>query len=71
MKASYRKHHRADPEGHIFIEKPGAVTITLKGAAAMTQAELDFYGEIFAEAIRNMSPGQQKQARGLAVPPTG
>jgi len=49
--AKYKKHHAVWPEGHIFIDKDGACTITLTGAATMTQEELDYYGELFAKAI--------------------
>ncbi|MEK9769530.1 MAG: hypothetical protein VW683_11465 [Betaproteobacteria bacterium] len=49
--AKYTKHHKGHSEGHVFIEKDGACTITLTGAAAMTQEELDYYGELFAKAI--------------------
>ena len=46
--ATYTKHHRDDPEGHIFLDKEGACTITLTGAAAMAQDELDYWGEVIA-----------------------
>ena len=49
--ATYTKHHRDDPEGHIYLDKEGACTITLTGAANMPQHELDRYGEIMAEAL--------------------
>lgn len=51
MKAVYTKHHFNHPEGHISLDKPGPCTITLQGAAAMSQEELDYYGEIVAKAL--------------------
>jgi hypothetical protein len=41
--ATYTKHHRDDPEGHIYLDKEGACTITLSGAASMKQRELDAF----------------------------
>ena len=54
--AVYLKHYKDDAEGHIYLDKEGACTITLrgsgfKGAAAMSQDELDRYGEAMAEAL--------------------
>ena len=49
--AKYKKHYRDHSEGHIFLDKDGACTITLTGAASMTQDELDYYGELFAKAL--------------------
>ncbi|HAT64540.1 MAG TPA: hypothetical protein DCS66_08045 [Flavobacteriaceae bacterium] len=49
--AVYTKHHKDNAEGHIYLDKSGACTITLKGAAAMSQNELDHYGTIMAEAL--------------------
>ena len=66
MKVAYSKHYRENAEGHIFMDKPGAVTIGLTGAASMTQEELDFYGGIMADAIKNMTPEQRKESRRLA-----
>lgn len=51
-KTQYSPHHRDHAEGHIFLEKDGPCTITLTGAASMSQAELDAYGEICAKALR-------------------
>ena len=51
MIAKYKKHHAQWAEGHIFIAKHGACTITLTGAASMTQDELDYYGERMAQAL--------------------
>ena len=39
--ATYSRHYKDTPEGHIFLQKEGACTITLEGAMAMTQKELD------------------------------
>lgn len=52
-KATYSRHHFALPEGHVFIDKPGACTVTLVGAASMSQDELDRYGELLAQAIND------------------
>ena len=56
--ATYKKHYHDDyAEGHIYLDKEGACTITVRatisldGAAAMSQEELDSYGEIMAEAL--------------------
>ena len=55
--ATYKKHYHDDyAEGHIYLDKKGACTITLrgsgfKGAAVMSQDELDRYGEAMAEAL--------------------
>jgi hypothetical protein len=50
--AVYVKHYKDDAEGHIFLDKSGACTITLIGAAAMPQNDLDRYGTIMAEALQ-------------------
>ena len=55
--ATYKKHHGDHPAGHIYLDKEGACTITVRatisldGAASMSQDELDGYGEIMAEAL--------------------
>ena len=50
--ATYKPHYKAgEPEGHIYLDKQGACTITLTGAASMKQHELDSYGEIMVEAL--------------------
>jgi len=56
--ATYRKHYRPftrylsdSPHGHIFLDKEGACTIGLHGAAAMSQEELDHYGKVMASAL--------------------
>jgi hypothetical protein len=49
--ATYKKHGYDHPEGHIYLDKEGACTITLSGAASMRQDELDRYGEIMVEAL--------------------
>lgn len=51
MKVTYSRHYFDQPEGHIYLDKPGACTITLTGAAAMSQDELDKYGKIIARAL--------------------
>lgn len=52
IKTKYSPHHRDHAEGHLFIDKKGACTITLTGAAAMSQEELDRFGACFARAVR-------------------
>lgn len=49
--ATYSSHKKDSPEGSIFLAKEGACTITITGAAAMSQEELDGYGEIFVNAL--------------------
>ncbi|MBB3752564.1 hypothetical protein FHT44_005076 [Mycolicibacterium sp. BK634] len=49
--AKYSRHYRDHAEGHVFIDKPGACTVQLTGAASMAQSELDGYGELLARAI--------------------
>lgn len=49
--AEYSSHHKGSSEGHIFLAKEGACTITLSGAASMSQEELDKYGNLFAHAL--------------------
>jgi len=63
MKSQYHKHYFDDPKGHIFMEKKGAVCIELHGAASMPQEELDFFGELFAAAIRDMTPEQEAKVK--------
>lgn len=65
MEAKYTRHHRDDAQGHIFLDKRGPCNISLEGAAAMSQEELDFYGEIMAKALSNMSAPQLKRVRGF------
>lgn len=50
-KFSYSKHHLDHAEGHIYIDNPGACTITLTGAASMEQAELDELGELIVRLL--------------------
>ena len=50
-KSVYSPHYKTYAEGSIFIDKEGACTITLTGAASMSQKELDVYGALFAEAL--------------------
>ena len=50
--ATYKTHYTSgEPEGHIYLDKKGACTITLTGAASMRQHELDHYGKIMTEAL--------------------
>ncbi len=49
--AEYSGYHKDSSEGHIFLAKEGACTITLSGAASMSQEELDKYGNLFAHAL--------------------
>ena len=54
--ATYTGHYRDNAEGHIHLDKEGACTIRLQGAASMPQNELDRYGKIMAEAINLFGP---------------
>jgi len=56
MRVVYSRHYRKDAQGHIFMDKEGACTIHLIGAASMTQAELDYYGEVIARALLHVTP---------------
>ena len=49
--ATYGKHYQDFAEGHVFLDKEGACTITLTGAASMSQEELDKYAEIMTKAL--------------------
>ena len=49
--ATYSRHYKDTPEGHIFLQKEGACTITLEGAMAMPQKELDEFAEIMVKAL--------------------
>ena len=49
--ATYNRHYKDTAEGHIFLQKRGACTITLEGAMAMTQKELDKFAEIMVKAL--------------------
>ena len=69
MDAQYVNHHRGDAQGHITIHGPIGMTINLVGAAAMSQMQLDFFGELFEKAIRDMTPEQIEQARRLNTSP--
>lgn len=44
-KYTYNQHYKEYAEGHIFIKKEGACTVTLTGASSMSQEELDELGE--------------------------
>ena len=50
--ATYKTHYKVgEPEGQIYLDKEGACTITITGAASMRQHELDLYGKSMAEGI--------------------
>jgi len=51
MRITYRKHYHDHSEGHLFLDKEGACTIKLTGAAAMSQEELDEWGQIIAKSV--------------------
>ena len=50
-KYTYNQHYKPHAEGHIFIKKEGACTVTLTGAASMTQKELDELGEKIVDLL--------------------
>jgi hypothetical protein len=58
--AKYTKHNGFSPAGHIFLDKEGACTIHLEGAAAMSQEELNHYAEIMTEALNKSVSGLKK-----------
>jgi hypothetical protein len=49
--ATYSRHYKTDAQGHIFLTKEGACTITLVGAASMSQKELNEHAEIMVDAL--------------------
>ena len=49
--ATYKRHYRDNAEGHIYLDKEGACTVHLDGAASMSQDELDLYGKAMAKAL--------------------
>ena len=49
--ATYSKHHCDHAEGHIYLDKEGACSITLEGAASMSQDELDAFAEYMVEGL--------------------
>ena len=50
--ATYKTHYKVgEPEGHIYLDKPDACTITLTGAASMPQHELDAFAEHMVEGL--------------------
>ena len=51
--ATYSKHYKDFAEGHIFLDKEGACTLTLKGASSMSQEQLDKYAKIMTKALNN------------------
>jgi len=61
--ATYTKHHRDGPEGHIYLDKEGACTITLEGAASMTQDELDAFAEHMVEGLNRSICGTWQEHR--------
>lgn len=60
-KFSYSKHYQDHAEGHIYIDKPGACTITLTGAASMEQSELDDLGELIVKLLNKNNPVHKSQ----------
>jgi hypothetical protein len=48
---AYSRHYRDDAEGHIFINKEGACTITLTPAQSMSQEELNYFGEMIVDSV--------------------
>jgi hypothetical protein len=64
--ATYKKYRGAadlpqvGTKGHIYLDKEGACTITLEGAASMSQYQLDRYGEAMAEGINKLYWGTRR-----------
>lgn len=53
QKYTYNAHYKTHSEGHIFIRKEDACTITLTGAASMSQEELNEFGEKIVKSLNN------------------
>lgn len=52
MTVKYSPHYVEDrAEGHLYIEKRGACTITLTGASSMSQEELNEWGTLIASLL--------------------
>jgi hypothetical protein len=51
MKFTYSRHYYSHAQGHIYIDKPGACTVTLTGAASMPQEELDELAELIVKLL--------------------
>ena len=62
MRASYKECYYDHSEGYIFLDKEGACTITLTGAVAMSQEELNKWGELIAESLRKAVKGKRRSA---------
>lgn len=60
-KFSYSAHHFDHAEGHIFIDKPGACTVTLTGASSMSQDELNDLGEMIVKLLNKSNPMYKSQ----------
>lgn len=58
MDVNYIPCHRDHAEGYISMDKPGAGTFTLVGCAAMSQGEMNFLGNVIAEALSNLTETQ-------------
>ena len=62
MRVSYKECHHDHSEGYIFLDKEGACTITLTGAVAMSQEELNKWGELIAESLGKAVKGKRRSA---------
>jgi hypothetical protein len=60
-KFSYSPHNFEHAEGHIYIDKPGACTITLTGAHLMEQKELDDLAEYIVRLLNKSNPMHKSQ----------
>lgn len=61
-RASYVRYHAGLPMGYVDLDKPKAVRVDVAGEKRMTRAEVDFWGDLFAAAVRNMTPEQKATA---------
>jgi len=61
MKFTYSRHYREHAEGHIYIDKPGACTVTLTGAASMPQEELDELAELIVKLLNKNNPAHKSE----------
>lgn len=60
-KFSYSPHQFDHAEGHIYIDKPGACTVTLTGASSMSQDELNDLGEMIVKLLNKTNPMYKSQ----------
>lgn len=60
MKVTYHPHYKVFSEGHLYFDKPGACTVSLMGAASMSQTELDAIGSQVADVLSDKHKGKME-----------